>query len=33
VTDQGAQASFENGVLTLALPKRVAVTSKRLEIR
>jgi HSP20 family protein len=33
VTDQGADASFENGVLTLALPKRVAVSSKRLEIR
>jgi len=33
VTDQGAQAGFENGVLTLALPKRVAVTRKRLEVR
>jgi HSP20 family protein len=33
VTDQGAQATFENGVLTLALPKRVAVASKRLEVR
>jgi HSP20 family protein len=33
VTDEGAEANFENGVLTLTLPKRVAVTSKRLQIR
>jgi HSP20 family protein len=33
VTEEGAEATFENGVLTLALPKRVAATSKRLEIR
>jgi HSP20 family protein len=33
VTDEGAVAGFENGVLTLALPKRVTVTSKRLKIR
>jgi HSP20 family protein len=33
VSEDGADASFENGVLTLALPKRVAVTSKRLAVR
>ena len=33
VTDEGAEANFENGVLTLTLPKRGAVTSKRLQIR
>jgi len=33
VTDEGAAAGFENGVLTLTLPKRVTVTSKRLKIR
>ena len=33
VAEEGAEARFENGVLTLALPKRVAVTSKRLAIR
>ncbi len=33
VTEDGADAGFENGVLTLTLPKRVAATSKRLSIR
>jgi HSP20 family protein len=33
VTDAGAEATFENGVLTLALPKRIAVAGKRLDIR
>ncbi len=33
VTQEGADAGFENGVLTLALPKRAAVASKRLAIR
>jgi HSP20 family protein len=33
VTEDGAQATFENGVLTLALPKRATVTSKRLAIK
>ena len=33
VTEEGAEATFENGVLRLALPKRAAVTSKRLTIR
>jgi HSP20 family protein len=33
VTEDGADASFENGVLTLTLPKRAAVTSKRLSVR
>lgn len=33
VTEDGAEAGFENGVLTLTLPKRVAATSKRLSIR
>lgn len=33
VTEEKAQARFEDGVLILALPKRAAVTSKRLEIR
>ncbi|MCU0951954.1 MAG: Hsp20/alpha crystallin family protein [Burkholderiaceae bacterium] len=33
VTDDGAEASFENGVLKLALPKRATVTSKRLTVR
>jgi HSP20 family protein len=32
VSEEGAAARFENGVLTLTLPKRVAVTSKRLEV-
>lgn len=33
VTEQGAEANFDNGVLKLGLPKRAAVMSKRLEIR
>lgn len=33
VTEQGADARFEDGVLTLALPKRATVTSKRLAVR
>ncbi len=33
VTEEGAEATFENGVLRLTLPKRAAVTSKRLTIR
>lgn len=33
VTDEGADARFENGVLTLALPKRVTVASRRLAVR
>lgn len=33
VTEEGADASFENGVLTLTLPKRAAVASKRLTVR
>lgn len=33
VTEDGADAHFENGVLTLALPKRATVTSKRLSVR
>lgn len=33
VTEEGADARFEDGVLTLSLPKRVAVASKRLTIK
>ena len=33
VTEDGAEAAFENGVLTLTLPKRAAVSSKRLAIK
>jgi HSP20 family protein len=33
VTEQGAEASFDNGVLKLVLPKRATVTSKRLAIK
>ncbi len=33
VTEDGAEAAFENGVLKLALPKRATVTSKRISIR
>lgn len=33
VSEDGADASFENGVLTLLLPKRAAVVGKRLTIR
>jgi HSP20 family protein len=33
VTEDGADANFENGVLKLTLPKRATVTSKRLAIK
>ena len=33
VTEDGAEAAFENGVLRLALPKRATLTSKRISIR
>lgn len=33
VAEDGADASFENGVLTLLLPKRTAVVGKRLTVR
>jgi len=33
VTEDGAQANFDNGVLKLALPKRATITSKRLAIQ
>ena len=33
VTEEGADASFENGVLRLTLPKRVQAASKRLTVR
>lgn len=33
VAEDGAEATFENGVLTLLLPKRAAVVGKRLTIR
>jgi HSP20 family molecular chaperone IbpA len=33
VTEEGAEASFDNGVLTLALPKRATVMSKRLTVK
>lgn len=33
VTEDGAEAAFENGVLTLTLPKRAAVASKRLAVK
>lgn len=33
VTEEGAEASFENGVLKLTLPKRAAVSSKRLAVK
>ena len=33
VTEEGAGANFDNGVLTLTLPKRATVTSKRLAIK
>lgn len=33
VTEEKAEASFENGVLRLALPKRAQVASKRLTVR
>jgi HSP20 family protein len=33
VTEDGAEASFDSGVLKLTLPKRATVTSKRLAIK
>ena len=33
VTEEGADAAFENGVLHLTLPKRPQVVSKRLTVR
>jgi HSP20 family protein len=33
VTEEGADAAFENGVLRLTLPKRAHVLSKRLAVR
>jgi HSP20 family protein len=33
VTEDGADAAFENGVLTLQLPKRPSVVGKRLAVR
>ncbi|HTT11135.1 MAG TPA: Hsp20/alpha crystallin family protein [Burkholderiaceae bacterium] len=33
VTEEGAEAAFDNGVLKLSLPKRATVTSKRLAIK
>jgi len=33
VSEQGAEANFENGVLSLALPKRATVMSKRLTVK
>lgn len=33
VTEEGAEASFDNGVLKLGLPKRAQVMSKRLQVR
>jgi HSP20 family protein len=33
VSEDGAEANFENGVLTLQLPKRAAVVGKRLTVR
>ncbi|MFZ5538113.1 MAG: Hsp20/alpha crystallin family protein [Pseudomonadota bacterium] len=33
VTEEGADAKYEDGVLKLALPKRAAVASRRLQIR
>lgn len=33
VTEEGARASFDNGVLRLELPKRAALASKRLTIQ
>ncbi len=32
VSDTGAEAAYENGVLTLALPKRASATTKRLTV-
>ncbi len=33
VTEEGAEAAFDNGVLKLGLPKRATVTSKRLAVK
>jgi HSP20 family protein len=33
VTEEGAEAAFENGVLKLTLPKRAQLMSKRLTVR
>jgi HSP20 family protein len=33
VSEEGADASFENGVLTLLLPKRATVAGRRLTVR
>lgn len=33
VTEEGADARFEDGVLTLSLPKRAPTVSKRLAIK
>jgi HSP20 family protein len=33
VTEEAAEAKFENGVLTLALPKRAPVVSRKLMIK
>ena len=33
VTEEGADARFENGVLILSLPKRAATVSKRIEVK
>lgn len=33
VTEDGAEANFENGVLRLGLPKRATVMSKRLQVK
>jgi HSP20 family protein len=32
VSDAGAEAAYENGVLTLSLPKRASTTTKRLKV-
>jgi HSP20 family protein len=32
VTDSGAEAAYENGVLKLTLPKRASATTKRLTV-
>jgi len=33
VTEEGAEAAFDNGVLKLTLPKRATVSSKRLAVK
>ncbi len=32
VSDAGAEVAYENGVLTLTLPKRASTTTKRLTV-